>query len=67
MRQDHPPRMIVVGARAEREMAGRPGLAAHFMARAEEYDQDAELVRRMLQGAVGHFDDAAREVQSDRG
>jgi two-component system chemotaxis response regulator CheB len=49
---------------AERENDGRPALAAQFRARAEEYDEDAELVRRMLLGGVGHFDEAAAEGQS---
>jgi two-component system chemotaxis response regulator CheB len=48
---------------AERESDGRPALAAQFRARAREYDEDAELVRRMLAGGVGHLDDAAREAQ----
>jgi two-component system, chemotaxis family, protein-glutamate methylesterase/glutaminase len=48
---------------AERESDGRPALAAQFRARAREYDEDAELVRRMLAGSVGHFDDAAAEAQ----
>ena len=26
--------------------------------RAQEYDEDAELVRRMLMGRTGHFDEA---------
>jgi two-component system chemotaxis response regulator CheB len=48
---------------AEREHATRPALAEHFLARADEYDQDAELVRRMLMGGVGHFDDSDPKEQ----
>ncbi|MBB5222837.1 two-component system chemotaxis response regulator CheB [Amaricoccus macauensis] len=46
---------------AERESHGHgsPVLAARFLERAQEYDEDAELVRRMLMGSVGHFDEAA--------
>lgn len=49
---------------AERESDRRPALAAQFQERAREYDEDAELVRRMLLGSVGHFDDAGAEGQS---
>lgn len=49
---------------AERESDDRPALAAQFLARAEEYDEDAELVRRMLLGGIGHFDEADAEAQS---
>ena len=41
---------------AERD-GGRSPLAAQFRARAREYDEDADLVRRMLAGGIGHFDD----------
>ena len=49
---------------AERESEERPALAARFRERAEEYDEDAKLVRRMLGGGVGHFDDAGAEGQT---
>lgn len=52
---------------AEREHAGRPALAARLRARAAEYDADAELVRRMLLGRIGHFDDAGAGGQSREG
>lgn len=49
-------------AELARRMAERedeePALAARFRARAQEYDEDAELVRRMLMGRTGHFDEA---------
>jgi two-component system chemotaxis response regulator CheB len=35
---------------AEKEHAKRPSLAAQFLARAKEYDEDAEVVRRLLLG-----------------
>lgn len=49
---------------AERESAGRPALAEQFLARAQEYEEDAELVRRMIAGGIGHFDEAEPEAQS---
>ena len=50
---------------AERESEGRPALAERFRVRAREYDEDAELVRRMLVGGFGHFDDAGAKAQTD--
>jgi two-component system chemotaxis response regulator CheB len=50
---------------AERESGVRPALAEQLRARAREYDEDAELVRRMLLGGIGHFDDA--EPQGETG
>ncbi len=49
---------------AEREHDDRPALAATFRARAKEYDEDAELVRRMLLGGIGHFDDGRAKAES---
>jgi two-component system chemotaxis response regulator CheB len=52
---------------AQRETDGRPALAAQFRARAKEYDEDAKLVRSMLLGGLGHFDDAEAEEQTGEG
>ena len=49
---------------ADREAEEKPALAAQFRARAAEYDEDAELVRRMLLGGIGHFQDAEPEGQT---
>jgi len=52
---------------ADREIDLRPTLAAHFRSRAKEYDEDAELVRRMLMGRAGHFDEASLTAETDKG
>jgi two-component system chemotaxis response regulator CheB len=51
---------------AEREHSDRPQLAARFLERAKEYDEDAALVRRMLLSHRIAVDDISEERENGR-